>query len=86
MKGTSSDPGLIPSTLRKLFESPPDAKVKRAISAKMSYYEIYNEAINDLLDTSKTNLEIREDKENGVFVKDLTQVDVHDFQTAISYL
>lgn len=86
MKGTASDPGLIPTTLRKLFEVQPDAKIKRAISAKMSYYEIYNETINDLLDTNKVNLEIREDKENGIFVKDLTQVDVHDFQTAMAAL
>lgn len=86
MKGTANDPGLIPSTLRKLFDPQPDAKIKRAISAKMSYYEIYNETINDLLDSGKTNLEIREDKDNGVFVKDLTQIDVHDFQTAMAAL
>lgn len=84
MKGTANDPGLIPSTLRKLFEAHPESKVKRAISAKMAYYEIYNESINDLLDSSKSNLEIREDKDTGVFVKDLTTVDVHDYSSALA--
>ena len=86
MKGTSDDPGLIPNTLRKIFEAPTDSKIKRCISAKMSYYEIYNEAINDLLDGGKQNLDIREDKENGIFVKDLTQVEVINYKTAMSYL
>ena len=86
MKGTTEDAGLIPNTLRKLFESPGEGKIKRAISARMSYYEIYNETINDLLDGSKTNLDIREDKENGVFVKDLTLVEINDYKTAMTFL
>lgn len=80
MKGDSKDPGIIPRTLAKIFNSTdcPDNKTKRHIIAKMSYYEIYNEVINDLLDGSKKNLNIREDKDSNIFVKDLTQVEVQD--------
>ena len=74
MKGDQKEPGIIPRTLAKLFGSNDalDGKTKRQIIAKLSYYEIYNEVINDLLDASKKNLDIREDKDSGVFVKDLT--------------
>ena len=36
-----------------------------AAQLKISYIEIYNECINDLLDPSKKNLDIREYKDNG---------------------
>lgn len=54
--------------------------------AKMTYYEIYNETINDLLNGNNKNLDIREDKDLGIFVKDITQVEVQDYKTAMSYL
>ena len=85
MKGTPTDPGLIPLVLRRIFE-PPESKNKYSMSAKMTYYEIYNESVNDLLSPSKTNLEVREDKDSGVFIKDITQVDVHDYESAMKQL
>ena len=35
---------------------------------KVSFLEIYNEKIMDLLDTNKTNLKIKEDRLRGIFV------------------
>lgn len=86
MKGDGGDPGIIPRTLAKIFSGTTEGKSKRSMTGRMSYYEIYNEVINDLLDGSKKNLDIREDKDSGVFVKDLTQVEVHDFKSAMGYL
>uniref|UniRef100_A0AC35TQG5 Kinesin motor domain-containing protein n=1 Tax=Rhabditophanes sp. KR3021 TaxID=114890 RepID=A0AC35TQG5_9BILA len=40
---------------------------------KVSYYEIYNEKIRDLLDPSKTNLAIHEDKNRVPYVKGATE-------------
>ena len=85
MKGDSLDPGLIPRCLMKVFDTSLDASSKKSMIAKMSYYEIYNESINDLLDGSRKNMDIREDKETGVFVKDLTQVEVTDIKSAMGY-
>lgn len=85
MKGTRDDPGLVIRTLKKLFEQN-EGKHKKYISAKMSYFEVYNECINDLLEPSKQNLDIREDKDQGIFIKDLSQVEVSDFKAAMSCL
>lgn len=84
MKGDASDCGLIPMAFKKLFEG--ESKSKRIISVKMSYYEVYNEMINDLLDSNKQNLDIREDKDSGVFVKDLTLVEITDYKSAMASL
>ena len=35
--------------------------------------EIYNEKINDLIDPSKVNLQIKEDRLRGIFVNGLTE-------------
>lgn len=84
MKGSETDEGLIPRVLRKLFQT--EDKLKRMIAVKMSYYEVYNETINDLLDSSKQNLDVREDKELGVFIKDITQVEVSSANAAMDQL
>jgi len=39
-------------------------------------FEIYNEKIFDLLDPNRTNLVIKEDKNRGIFVQDLLEVNV----------
>lgn len=39
----------------------------------MSFLEIYNEEVHDLLSkSSKTRLEVKENKDSGFFVKDLS--------------
>ncbi|KAI3804977.1 hypothetical protein L1987_26916 [Smallanthus sonchifolius] len=46
-------------------------------NCKCSFLEIYNEQITDLLDPSSTNLQLREDVKKGVYVENLTEVEVH---------
>ncbi|KAI3755534.1 hypothetical protein L1987_55337 [Smallanthus sonchifolius] len=46
-------------------------------NCKCSFLEIYNEQITDLLDPSSTNLPLREDAKKGVYVENLTEVEVH---------
>lgn len=86
MKGSPQDPGLIPRTLEQVFKPAPEFRSRFSVSAKMSYYEVYNEAVNDLLCSSNKNLEVREDKELGVFVKDLTQSELQDHRAALALL
>ncbi len=38
----------------------------------ISYLEIYNENVNDLLNSNKCNLEVRENKNGDVLVEGLT--------------
>ena len=47
--------------------------IKRQVLMSVSYLEIYNENVNDLLDPSRKNLEIRESKLGDVFVEGLSQ-------------
>lgn len=86
MKGDEKDPGLIPRTLKKLFEILDSKSDKRYMVAKMSYFEIYNESINDLLDGSKTNLDIRLDKEQHHHIPNITWVEAIDYKQAMQQL
>jgi hypothetical protein len=47
---------------------------KRSAEVTISFIEIYNENVNDLLFSSKKNLEVREDLDGDVFVENLTTV------------
>jgi kinesin family protein 3/17 len=40
---------------------------------RVSYLQIYNESISDLLKSDRTSLQIREDKRKGVFVEGLSE-------------
>ena len=46
--------------------------IQRNIKVSVSYIEIYNESVNDLLDESKRNLDVR-DHQGGVHIEHLTQ-------------
>jgi hypothetical protein len=76
MMGTPDQAGLIPRTCRGLFERI-EAEQNSAITynVHVSYFEIYNEHVKDLL-TPRTNpptyLKIRESKSDGVYVQNLT--------------
>jgi len=53
----------------------------------VSYIEIYNECVNDLLDSSKKNLEIREDKSNNqTIIEGISKVEVANEQEIIDLL
>jgi len=80
MQGVLDHPeleGIIPRMTRYLFH-----KIKNLENSEVEYVikasiiEIYNEKIRDLLDSSKTNLQVREDKAKGIFIDDLSQFHV----------
>ncbi|VAI27867.1 unnamed protein product [Triticum turgidum subsp. durum] len=77
----SPERGMTPRIFEFLFariraeeESRRDEKLK--YNCKCSFLEIYNEQITDLLDPSSTNLALREDIRNGVYVENLTELEV----------
>lgn len=77
MQGRADPPelrGVIPNSFDHIFDHIKLAKDTEFL-VRCSYLEIYNEEIRDLLVTDATNrLELHEDRDRGVFVKDLTQV------------
>lgn len=86
--GTDEQPGIIPRYIEDLFcmtnSLPANFKIQ------CGFFEIYNEAIYDLLDvkefhqTGKANLSLREDPKKGVFVDGLTQESVTNVGEAIA--
>eukprot|EP00299_Pterocystis_sp_00344_P019374 c9618_g1_i2.p1 GENE.c9618_g1_i2~~c9618_g1_i2.p1 ORF type:complete len:900 (+),score=304.30 c9618_g1_i2:2-2701(+) len=77
MEGPSIDDpntkGIIPRMVSHVFELMSHASSTIEFTVKVSMIEIYLERIRDLLDSSKTNLEVHEDKIRGVYVEDATE-------------
>ena len=48
--------------------------------------EIYNECVNDLLDTNKKNLDVRECRQRGIYIDQLSQFEVRSLDDTLNYL
>jgi len=74
MQGMNEPPemrGIIPNSFDHVFNNISLDQTKEFL-VRASYLEIYNEEIRDLLGKdSKSKLELKEDKDKGVYVKDL---------------
>ncbi|GAN09436.1 kinesin family protein [Mucor ambiguus] len=70
--GNEIEPGVIPRSVDNVFDF-----IKKACRLefllRVSYLEIYNETIKDLLNPSNDNLKIHQDKIRGVYVTPLTE-------------
>ncbi|GMM35403.1 tubulin-dependent ATPase [Saccharomycopsis crataegensis] len=72
--GTPDDPGIIYTTTQELFERIEALKDTKTIEVSLSYLEIYNETIRDLLNPEIEHrlLTIREDGNNRISVRNLS--------------
>uniref|UniRef100_A0AAQ4NWI5 Kinesin-like protein n=1 Tax=Gasterosteus aculeatus aculeatus TaxID=481459 RepID=A0AAQ4NWI5_GASAC len=76
MEGILHDPhlmGIIPRISRDIFDHIYSMDENLEFHIKVSYFEIYLDKIRDLLDVSKTNLSVHEDKNRVPFVKGCTE-------------
>ena len=64
--------GVIPLAVADVFDLI-SANPGREFLLRVSYLEIYNEVINDLLDQNNNNLRIREHKQTGIYVDGLKE-------------
>lgn len=77
--------GIIPRMITTVFYHIENSDDTIEYTVKVSYFELYLEKIKDLLDISKTNLKIREDKVRGIYLEGLTELyvstgeEVHEF-------
>jgi len=72
INGTPQEPGLIPLSVTEIFNY--IAKNHdREFLLRVSYMEIYNETITDLLNTKSGKLQMREDINKGIFVAGLSE-------------
>ncbi|KAL8238901.1 hypothetical protein R6Q59_015468 [Mikania micrantha] len=72
MRGSSIEPGVIPLAVHDLFDMI-QQEIDREFLLRMSYMEIYNEEINDLLAPEHRKLQIHESIERGIFVAGLKE-------------
>lgn len=83
MMGNDKDPGIIPRINQYLFEqseaklaasqqSPEEGETKIMIT--VSFLEIYNEVVKDLLNPIGKALNIRESPEKGIYVEGLFEL------------
>lgn len=76
MEGVIGDPGkqgIIPRIVNDIFNHIYAMEENLEFHIKVSYFEIYMDKIRDLLDVSKVNLSVHEDKNRVPFVKGATE-------------
>jgi hypothetical protein len=94
MMGTPDQPGLIPRTCEDLFEriaAAQDETPNISYNVRVSYFEVYNEHVRDLLVPVVPHqppyyLKIRESPTEGPYVKDLTEVPVRSLNEILRYM
>ena len=90
MEGKPEPPesrGIIPRAFKQIFEIIEQTSKNRQFLVRCSFLELYNEEIRDLLSKNvKNKLDIRENKDQGVFVKDLTAFMAHDMTDLLAKL
>lgn len=71
--GDSYSQGIIPRIINDIFNHIYSMDENIEFHIKVSYFEIYLDKIRDLLDVTKTNLSVHEDKNRVPFVKGATE-------------
>jgi hypothetical protein len=73
MLGVEEDPGVMIRTMDELFRRVEEYRDSKIIDVTISYLEVYNETIRDLLTDTSIALELREDPERGMIVAGLSE-------------
>ncbi|KJA21430.1 hypothetical protein HYPSUDRAFT_42080 [Hypholoma sublateritium FD-334 SS-4] len=81
MQGTKGDPGVIPRTVRGMFDKKAGIQ-KYETSFTVSYMEIYKDEVYDLLVTRENapKLPVRENDSGMVFVANLSKIPISDVE------
>lgn len=87
MMGTENNKGLIPRLCEDIFVSISETKSPvHSFKVEVSYIEIYNEKVRDLLDPSgsKLNLKVREHQLLGPYVDGLSHLAVSSYSVKLN--
>lgn len=81
MLGSAEQPGVIPRAVCEVFNlvNAKDEDEGWTYSIGMSYLEIYNEKVLDLLSPNSQDLPIREDKDRNILIPGLTHTTISSF-------
>ncbi|XP_070270288.1 kinesin-like protein KIF19 [Myotis yumanensis] len=86
MLGMDAEPGIYLQTLADLFRAIERTRDSVDSSVSMSYLEIYNEVIRDLLNPSSGLLELREDARGSIQIAGITEVSTSNAQEIMQLL
>ncbi|XP_054698345.1 kinesin-like protein KIF19 isoform X2 [Grus americana] len=86
MLGTDCEPGIYIRTLDDLFKALEAATEEMDYRVSMSYLEIYNEVIRDLLNPSSGFLDLREDSRGSIQIAGITEVSTTNAQEIMQLL
>jgi kinesin family protein 18/19 len=86
MMGTEEDPGVMALTLQSLFQKIAYLKEKGKYKISISYLEIYNEKIRDLLTGTSDHLDLQEDPLRGVVVSGITYMSAPNPESILDLL
>ncbi|THH01771.1 hypothetical protein EW026_g1020 [Hermanssonia centrifuga] len=90
MMGYGADKGIIPLTCSELFVRVADKKAADPnvnFTVEVSYIEIYNEKVRDLLNPKNTgNLRVREHPSLGPYVEDLSKLMVNSYDEMMTLM
>ena len=77
MAGTHENPGIMYLIIKGMFENIKN-EAEKSVDIKVSYVEIYNEVIRDLLvaNSKDTYLDLRDDPDRGVCIAGVTEFEV----------
>ncbi|PAA88510.1 hypothetical protein BOX15_Mlig001281g3 [Macrostomum lignano] len=78
MLGTDREPGIMYRTLEDLFNQMQKTSDDSVYKFSMSYLEIYNEQLRDLLNPASGVLDMREDTRGGVQVAGLSEIQANN--------
>ncbi|XP_047329333.1 kinesin-like protein KIN-7N [Impatiens glandulifera] len=85
MNGSNNDPGIIHRAVVDIFKNI-EMRTDREFLIRVSYMEIYNEEIKDLLAIENQKLQIHESLERGVFVAGLQEQIVNNAEQVLMLL
>ncbi|DAA15164.1 TPA: kinesin family member 18A-like [Bos taurus] len=86
MLGMDTEPGIYLQTLSDLFQAIEETRDSTDCSVSMSYLEIYNEVIRDLLSPSSGFLDLREDSRGSIQIAGITEVATSNAQEIMQLL
>ncbi|XP_078482959.1 kinesin-like protein KIF22 [Ciona intestinalis] len=79
--GTDDSPGFIPRVMQSLFTKVRQNNEPGLQTLSMSYIEIYQENIIDLLSTSKKSFTLKEDKNKNIIIPGITEKIIDNFES-----
>lgn len=86
MLGTEDQPGIMMQSIDELFNCIDKYENERDYKLKISYVEVYNENIKDLLTDREESLDLREDTVKGVCVAGVTEIMTTNVDEIMTYI